>query len=103
MDPDHYFFDLNSQLINLQASAYTSAYKIKQLESTPSNNSQDKLPEFNLGDQVLYYQNWVGGRAHKLDPLWIGPLEVTFKQGHEYTIKIISTGRPYARVHVKFL
>ncbi|KAJ9049707.1 hypothetical protein DSO57_1021733 [Entomophthora muscae] len=61
------------------------------------------LPEYQIGDLVLYYQNCTGGRAHKLDSLWVGPCEVIFKKGVEYTVKPLSSGRPFARVHSKFL
>ncbi|KAJ9053627.1 hypothetical protein DSO57_1022533 [Entomophthora muscae] len=77
--------------------------KTKALELTPSDSRHAPLPVFQVGDMVLYYQHQVGGRAHKSDSLWIGPLEVLLKRGAEYTVKLLSTERPFARVHAKFL
>ncbi|KAJ9051901.1 hypothetical protein DSO57_1039431, partial [Entomophthora muscae] len=77
--------------------------KTKALELTPSNSRCAPLPVFQVGDMVLYYQHQVGGRAHKSDSLWIGPLKVPSKRDSEYTVKLLSTERPFARVHAKFL
>ena len=103
LQPELHVKKLASKIISLQADAYTSAYKTKTIELNVDNSTRAPLPEFNVGDLVLYYQNRVGGRAHKLDSLWIGPMEVTFCQGSEYTVKMVSSGRPFARIHAKFL
>ncbi|KAJ9068497.1 hypothetical protein DSO57_1028091 [Entomophthora muscae] len=67
------------------------------LELAPSKVGQAPLPEFQVGDLVIDYWHRVGGRAHKVDSLWIGPLEVTFKRAAEYTVKPLLTGCPLAR------
>lgn len=73
------------------------------LDLSPDNAGRSPLPEFDVGGRVLYYQHGVGGHTHKLDSLWIGPLEVTFKRGSEYTVKLLSNDHPFAQVHAKFL
>ncbi|KAJ9066957.1 hypothetical protein DSO57_1004719 [Entomophthora muscae] len=50
---------------------YVSAYKTKALELTPSNVGCAPLPEFQVGDLVLYYQHGVGEinpGSQKVDP-----------------------------------
>ncbi|KAJ9050746.1 hypothetical protein DSO57_1011645 [Entomophthora muscae] len=88
--------DLVNCIIDIQATSYTSAYKNKMLEISPDNTRRSSLPEFNIGDHILYYQHRVEGRTHKLDMLWVGSLEVTFKQGSEYTVKLLSSCCPFA-------
>ena len=77
--------ELVNQVIDIQATSYFTAYKTKTLELSPSNASCSPVPELQLGDRVLYYQNCVGGCAHKLDSLWGGSFTVIFKRGSEYT------------------
>ncbi|KAJ9072752.1 hypothetical protein DSO57_1024025 [Entomophthora muscae] len=103
MDPDTHIKDLFNRIIDIKATVYTSAYKTKMLELYPENAGHSPLPEFNIADHVLYYQHRVGGHTHKLDTLWIGPLEVTFKQGSEYTVKLLSSDCLFAQVYAKFL
>ena len=103
MPSDAHIKDLVKRIIDIQATAYTSAYKTKMLELSPENAGRSPLPEFSIGDHVLYYQHRIWGRAHKLDTLWVRPLEVTFKQGSEYTVKLLSSGRLFSCVHAKFL
>ncbi|KAJ9081656.1 hypothetical protein DSO57_1012325 [Entomophthora muscae] len=69
MDPDAHIKSLANPIINIQTTAYTSAYKAKRLELSPKNSECSPLPKFNVGDHVLYYQHRVGGHAHKLDTL----------------------------------
>ncbi|KAJ9081756.1 hypothetical protein DSO57_1011350 [Entomophthora muscae] len=76
--------------------AYSTSYKVKALELFSSNASRAPLPEYQVGDLVLYYQNCTGGCAHKLESLWVGPCEVTYKKGVEYTVKLLSSGCPFA-------
>ncbi|KAJ9088872.1 hypothetical protein DSO57_1018707 [Entomophthora muscae] len=90
-------------IIDIQATAYSTAYKVKALELTSSNASRAPLPEYQVGDLVLYYQNSTGGCAHKLDSLWVGPCEVTYKKGVNYTVKLLSSGCSFACFHSKFL
>ena len=73
-DPEQNVRDLVNQVIDIQASAYSTAFKVKNLELSPSKSSRAAISEFLIRDQVLYYQNRVGGHSHKLDFLWIGPL-----------------------------
>ncbi|KAJ9072359.1 hypothetical protein DSO57_1028404 [Entomophthora muscae] len=94
MNPDNHIKDLLNRIIDIQATAYTSAYKTKMLELSPNNTGRSPLPEFNVCNHVLYYQHRVGGCAQKLDSLWIGPLEVTFKRGSKYTVKLPSGIQP---------
>ena len=103
IDPEKHIQQLADVIVRLQSTAYSATYKTKTLELTPAGSRRDPLPVFEVGDLVLYYQNRVGGRAHKLDSLWIGPFEVTFKRGHEYAIKLLASGRLLARIHAKFL
>ncbi|KAJ9053323.1 hypothetical protein DSO57_1025321 [Entomophthora muscae] len=63
MNPDNHIKDLVNRIIDIQATAYTSAYKTKTLELSPNNAGRSPLPEFEVGDCVLYYQHRVGGRA----------------------------------------
>ncbi|KAJ9054640.1 hypothetical protein DSO57_1012070 [Entomophthora muscae] len=74
-----------------------------KLKLSLSNAARALLHKYQIDDLVLYYQNCTGGRAHKLDSLWVGPCKVTFKKGVEYTVKLLSSRRPFARVHSKFL
>ncbi|KAJ9083611.1 hypothetical protein DSO57_1032962 [Entomophthora muscae] len=90
MNPDDHIKDLVNRIINIQATAYTSAYKTKMLELSFNNSGRSPLPEFDVGNHVLYYQHRVGRCAYKLDTLWVGPLEVTFKRGSKYTVKLLS-------------
>ena len=46
------------------------------LELSPENAGRTPLPELDVGEHVLYYQHRVGGSAHKLELMWIGPIEV---------------------------
>ena len=102
VDPDKHVQELAGKIIELQTLAYNATLRTKTMELTPTS-SRSPVPEFKIGDLVLYYQNRVGGRAHKLDSLWIGPFEVTFRRGPEYSIKLLSSGRPLSRIHAKFL
>ncbi|KAJ9079197.1 hypothetical protein DSO57_1037923 [Entomophthora muscae] len=68
----------------------------------PSNVSRAPLPELQVSDLVIYHQNCIGGGAHKLDSLWVGPCEVTYKKGVEYIIKLLFSGQPFSQVHSKF-
>ncbi|KAJ9080174.1 hypothetical protein DSO57_1027875 [Entomophthora muscae] len=77
--------DLADQVIDIQATAYSAAFKTEILDLSLFNVSHSPVSGFQLGDQVLYYQNCVGGCAHKLDFLRVGLLTVTFKCGSEYT------------------
>ncbi|KAJ9089935.1 hypothetical protein DSO57_1008033 [Entomophthora muscae] len=93
-NPEAHVKDLTNCIINIQATTYSTAYKVKTLELSPSNASRALLPG---------YQNFTGGRAYKLESLWVGPCEVIFKKSIEYTLKLLSSGCPFARVHSKFL
>ncbi|KAJ9089568.1 hypothetical protein DSO57_1011623 [Entomophthora muscae] len=84
-NPEAHVKDLTNCIIDIQATAYSTAYKVKALELSPSNAARAPLSEYQIGDLVLYYQNHIDGRAHKLDFLWVGPCEVIFKKGVEYT------------------
>ncbi|KAJ9068322.1 hypothetical protein DSO57_1029937 [Entomophthora muscae] len=63
MNPDSHIKDLVNQIIDSQATAYTSAYKTKMLELSPNNAGRSPLPKFNVGNHVLYYQHRVGGHC----------------------------------------
>ena len=103
-NPEEYVQSLASWIIQLQVKAYSHASRIKQLELTSSSmHHPPPLPQFQLGDLVWLYQNRVGGRAHKFESLWVGPFEVNFRRGSEYSIKELSTRRPVAYVHARFL
>ncbi|KAJ9050407.1 hypothetical protein DSO57_1014630 [Entomophthora muscae] len=52
MNPYDHIKDLVNQIIDIQASAYTSAYKTKMLELSPNNAGQSPLPEFNIGVRI---------------------------------------------------
>ncbi|KAJ9090109.1 hypothetical protein DSO57_1005846 [Entomophthora muscae] len=73
VNPETHVKDLTNQIIDIQATAYSNAYKVKALELLPSNAARAPLPEYQVGDLVLYYQNCTGGQAHKLYSLWVGP------------------------------
>ncbi|KAJ9084304.1 hypothetical protein DSO57_1025892 [Entomophthora muscae] len=49
--------DPKQQVIDIQETAYTSAYKTKTLELTPCNALCTPISEFNIGDQAPYYQH----------------------------------------------
>ncbi|KAJ9084463.1 hypothetical protein DSO57_1024144 [Entomophthora muscae] len=68
---------LVNHIINIQANAYTSVYKTKTLELSSDITRCSPLPEFKVGDHFLYYQHRVRGHAHKLDTLWVEPLEIS--------------------------
>ena len=46
MNPDNHIKDLVNCIIDIQATAYTSAYKTKMLELSPDNAGRSPLPEF---------------------------------------------------------
>ncbi|KAJ9082360.1 hypothetical protein DSO57_1005225 [Entomophthora muscae] len=83
-------------IIDIQAYVYVSAYKTKDLELIPSNAGCAPLPEFQVGEMVLYNQHQLRESAHILDCLWIGPLKLTFKRGVEYIVKLLFTGHPFS-------
>ncbi|KAJ9089971.1 hypothetical protein DSO57_1007537 [Entomophthora muscae] len=91
IDSDDHIKNLVNCIIDIQATAYTSVYKTNILELSPDNARRSLLPEFYIGDHVTYYQHRVRGHAHKLDTLWVGPLDATFKCGSEYTVKLLSS------------
>ncbi|KAJ9083267.1 hypothetical protein DSO57_1036379 [Entomophthora muscae] len=103
VNPKTYVKELTNCIIDIQATAYLIAYKVKSLELLPSNVSRAPLPEFQVSDLVLYYQNCTGGRAHKLNFLWVGPCEDTYKKGVEYTVKLLSSRRSFSWFYAKFL
>ncbi|KAJ9063444.1 hypothetical protein DSO57_1000036 [Entomophthora muscae] len=103
LDPKQQVRELFNKVIDIQATVYTSAYKAKTLELSPFNALCAPVFEFNIRDQALYYQHQIDGCAHKLDSLWVVSLTMIFNRGPEYTVKINSSGWPFAWVHAKFL
>ncbi|KAJ9076634.1 hypothetical protein DSO57_1024289 [Entomophthora muscae] len=69
-DPVKAVRELVKWVIDIQATAYSTAYKIKTLELTPSNAFCSPVTEFQVEDQVLYYQNYVVFACH---PPWVNP------------------------------
>ncbi|KAJ9069674.1 hypothetical protein DSO57_1016148 [Entomophthora muscae] len=63
MNSDNHIKYLVNHIIDIQATAYTSAYKTKMLELSPNNAGRSPLPEFDVSDRVFYYQHRVGGRV----------------------------------------
>ncbi|KAJ9084687.1 hypothetical protein DSO57_1021719 [Entomophthora muscae] len=47
-NPEAHVKDLNNCIIDIQAIAYSNAYKVKALELIPSNAARAPLPEGNL-------------------------------------------------------
>ncbi|KAJ9089843.1 hypothetical protein DSO57_1008802 [Entomophthora muscae] len=57
MNSDAHIKNLVNCIIDIQATAYTSAYKTKMLELSPDNARRFPLPEFNV--DIMSYTNTV--------------------------------------------
>lgn len=103
-DVTSYLNNLTNTLIKLQSEAYSVSLAQKICLHERENQCHAPLPDFEVGEKVLYYDQHGFGRRNKLEFIWTGPFEVIAKTSYDaYTLKNLADGRVANCVFAKFL